>query len=266
MYTPGGRTGRTQGSVKPIVAAVAVALMGMGGVALAAPKADPGPPEQAQGNGPPPQAQDPAPAPEVKVKANGHAQLGTNRPAEVPPALPPQARADDNRGSGAGQGGHSGQQSGQGASGGQGHHGRPAPGENRGNGPKSPNPGNSSGCRAARCHGATPEPIAVPSGGSDEQPEPVGGQQGTPAGDVLGVSDERPDDDPAGAPTGESQTGGFPESGSALGLNEGGGEEAYVAPRNFDGALPFTGLQLALLAGIGALLGLAGLRLRRSTA
>jgi len=259
MYTPGGRTGRTPGGAKRIVAAVGIALMGMGGVALAAPKADPGPPEQAQGNGPPPQAQDPPPAPQAEAKANGHAQQVTSGPAEVPQALPPQAGGDDNPGSGAGRGGQSGQ-------GGTGYHGRPAPGESRGLGPKRPNPGKARGCQAARCQAGTPEPSAGASGGGGEQSTPAGGQQGAAEGDVLGVSEDRPDErEPRTVPD-KSGTGAAPESGSALGLNQGGGEEVYAARGSFDGALPFTGFELALVAGIGALLGLAGVRLRRSTA
>src|SRR5215204_323036 len=61
MYSPRGRTGRMSGGTTPIVAAVAIALMGMGGVAFADPKVEPGPPEQAQGNGPAPPAHDNAP-------------------------------------------------------------------------------------------------------------------------------------------------------------------------------------------------------------
>ena len=265
MYTPGGRPGRTPGGAKRIVAAVGIALMGMGGVALAAPKDDPGPPEQAQGNGPPAHAQDPAPAPEVKAKAKGHAQQGTSAPAEVPQAVPPQAGGDDNPGSGAGRGGQSGQN-------GQGYHGRPAPGESRGLGPKRPKPGKPRGCQAARCQASTPEPSAGPSAGPSgggEQSTPAGGQQGAAEGDVLGVSEDRPDEgEPRTAPgkSETSETGAAPESGSALGLNQGGGEDVYAAPRSFDGALPFTGFELVLVAGIGALLGLAGVRLRRSTA
>ena len=50
------------------------------------------------------------------------------------------------------------------------------------------------------------------------------------------------------------------------GLNQGGGEVDYAARSSFDGALPFTGLEIALLAGIGMLLALAGAWLRRTFA
>src|SRR5687767_8138315 len=43
MYTPEARTGRTPGRLTRIVAAVAVALMGLAGVAAAAPKDEQGP-------------------------------------------------------------------------------------------------------------------------------------------------------------------------------------------------------------------------------
>jgi hypothetical protein len=266
MYSPRGRTGRTPGGVKPIVAAVAIALMGMGGVALADPKADPGPPEQAQGNGPPPQgnapppqaqaggqppqAQDPAPPPQAKAKG----QQGAGRPAEVPPAQPPQAGGQGNPGSGSGQSGRVG----------PGHHGRPSPGESRGQGRSHSGRGKSGVCHGAACRGGAPKPSAGASG--DEQPQPAGGQPGPVEGGVLGVAEERPDDDQGGSAPDERQAGGAPELVSVLGLDQGGGEEAGAAPGSFDGALPFTGFELALLAGIGALLLLAGVRLRRSTA
>ena len=59
----------------------------------------------------------------------------------------------------------------------------------------------------------------------------------------------------------------LPETGSVLGANQGGGDQAVEADtRSFDTALPFTGFEVVLLAGIGALLWLVGVRLRRSTA
>jgi hypothetical protein len=79
---------------------------------------------------------------------------------------------------------------------------------------------------------------------------PAGGQQGaeSPASGVLGVSEER------GAGPGGVQ-----------GANQGGGEEAGA--RNSTGtSLPFTGLGLGLLVGLGALLAVAGTHLRRRTA
>ena len=135
MDSPRGRPGRTPVSVKPIAAALAVALMGMGGVALAAPKADStapeqgnGPAPQAQANGPAPQAQDGGPAPPAQAngpapqaqnpappphaKAKGH--QGAGKPAEVPPPAPTQG--EGNPAPGSGQAGPR-------------YHGRPAAGE-----------------------------------------------------------------------------------------------------------------------------------------
>jgi hypothetical protein len=245
MYRPEGRTARTPGSVKLIAAAVGIALMGMGGVALADPKAEPGPPEQALGNGPPPQAQNPAPAaapapapapsPPPKAQAKGLVKHAPSSPAELPQAAPPQAGANANPG----------------------HHGRPAPGEKRGYGPKEPKPGRASGCQAARCRGAAPEPASDGNGGV-EQPTPSGGEQGA-GGHARG---ERPHNDGSG--TGGGAMGGGLESGAVLGADQGGGEVQVAAePGSFDGALPFTGFELALLVGIGALLALAGVRLHR---
>jgi hypothetical protein len=259
MDTRRGRTGRTPAGVKPTAAIVAVALMGMGGVALAAPKDDPGPPEQANGNGPPPQAQAPAPqaqaapppatpaAPQAKAKEHG-----SSSPAKLP-TQPPQA------GGGTDPGSAGGQSSPGEARGGRGYHGRPAPGENRGHGPKS---SRGRGCQAAKCQGATPQPSAGPSAGGDVQPTPTGGQPGA-EGDPPA---ERPDERDPGAEPDEWSTGAVPESGSVLGLNQGGGEEEYVPPSTFNGALPFTGSEIALLTALGALLGLAGIRLYRQTA
>jgi hypothetical protein len=70
--------GRTAGRAGKLalrgLATLAVAAIGTGGVAMAAPGGDPGPPEHAQGNGPPatPPAQQGAPAPQGKAK--GHAK------------------------------------------------------------------------------------------------------------------------------------------------------------------------------------------------
>lgn len=257
MHSPRARTGRMPGGVKPIAAALAVALMGMGGVALAAPKTDPGPPEQAQGNGPAPQALDNGPAPQAQAKgpapqahdpapppqAKAKGQQGAGKPAELPPAQPPQA-------------------------GGQGN---PAPGENRGQGDIRSSRAKSGACQSAGCRQGGPKPSAGPSGGGEqpqpagEQPQPAGGQPGATEGDAPGGAGERPDQDHGGTAFGEHQPG-APELGSVLGANQGGGEEVETANSSFDGALPFTGFEVVLLAGIGALLLLVGVRLRRSTA
>lgn len=251
MYTPEGRTGRTPGRLTQIVAAVAVALMGLAGVAAAAPKDEPRPeqaqpnglPDQAQPNGPPVQAQDPAPAPQRQAK--GHARQGTGAPADVPREPPPQAGGNANSGPAAGHG-HQGA-----VRGGQGHQGAVRGG------------GGDHGRPSSRGGQEPPHPNAAENGGGSEQSRGTGGQHGA-AGDVLGVSEERPGDDRT-EPS-ERHAGGAPELGSALGVNQGGVEDAGEAHGSFDGALPFTGFELALLAGVGGLLGLAGVRLRRSTA
>jgi hypothetical protein len=248
MYSPRGRTGRTASGMKPFVAAVGIALMGMGGVALADPKAESGPPEQAQGNGPAPQAQSPAPAallppapapsPPPKAQAKGLVKRAASTPAEVPQAAPP-SQAGGNANSG---------------------HGRPAPGEKRGHGPKGPKPGKASGCQAARCRAATPDPVSAANGGAD-QPAPAGAEQGA-GGDLPRLPGERPDHDRSG--TGGGAMGGGLESGAVLGADQGGGAVEVSAERgSFDGALPFTGFELMLITGIGALLALAGVQLRR---
>jgi translation initiation factor IF-2 len=266
MYSPRARTGRKPGGVKPIAAALAVALMGMGGVALAAPKSDPGPPEQAQANGPAPQAQanEPAPqaqangpapqaqnpAPPPQAKAKGHQRAGT--PVDPPPAQPPQGGGEGNPG--AGQNGN----------------GRPAPGETRGRGESRSTRAKSGACRFAGCRHGGPKPDAGASGGGAEQPQPAGGQPAPPAGgDAPGESGERPGKDQRGSHGGGAfgdQQVGVPELGSVLGANQGGGEEVETTSGSFDSALPFTGFEVLLLAGIGALLWLMGVRLRRATA
>jgi hypothetical protein len=276
MDSPRGRPGRTPVSVKPIAAALAVALMGMGGVALAAPKADSTAPDQgngpapqaqangpapaqgnapaaqsqdggsaAKGNGPAPRAHNPAPPPHAKAK--GHQSAG--KPAEVPPAQPPQVGGGDTT-PGGGQAGSNGR-----------HRGRPAPGETRGQGRSLSGRGN---CQSAACRGAVPKPDA---GASSEQPLPVGGQQ-DPTGDAApGGSEGPPHRDRAGSDPGEHELGApETETGSVLGANQGGGQEVEADTRSFDTALPFTGFEVVLLAGIGALLWLVGVRLRRSTA
>jgi hypothetical protein len=268
MDSPRGRPGRTPVSVKPIAAALAVALMGMGGVALAAPKADSTAPEQgngpapqaqangpapqaqdgpshpAQANGPAPQAQNPAPPPQAKAK--GHQSAG--KPAEVPPPAPTQGGGNPAPGSG-----QTGPR----------YHGRPAAGEVRGQ-----RRGSSRGnCQSAACRGAVPKPSA---GASGEQPLPVGGQQdptGPTGGAAPGGSEGPPHRDRAGSDPGENELGApETETGSVLGANQGGGQEVEADTRSFDTALPFTGFEVVLLAGIGALLWLVGVRLRRSTA
>lgn len=271
MDSPRGRPGRTPGSVKPIAAALAVALMGMGGVALAAPKADQSAPEQGnepapqaqangaappgngpaaqaqdsgpapQANGPAPQAQDAAPPPQAKAKG----RQGAGKPAGASPA--PSSQGGDNPAPGSGQAGPR-------------YHGRPAPGETRGQGRGRSGRGK---CQSAACRGAAPKPDAGASG--DAQSPPAAGQQDPAGGAAPGGSKGRPHSDRPANDPGDGQLGGA-ETGSVLGANQGGGEAVEADPGSFDTALPFTGSEVLLLAGIGALLWLAGMRLRRSAA
>jgi hypothetical protein len=228
--------------MKLIAAAFCIALMGMAGAALAAPQSDPGPPPQAQGNGPPPQAQlgpppqaqAPAPA-AAKPKSTG--QHGGGKQVQAPAV---QAPAKSNPGSSVAPGREGG------------HRGRPAPGEVRGHGQVRANARRATHCQAARCQGE------ASSNSGEEQP--------ADEGVVLGVSDERPSRDRVGRKLDKSDPGAAPEWVSVQGLNQGGGEVAYTPPESFDGALPFTGFELVLLAAIGTLLSLAGMWLRRLTA
>src|SRR5215212_2230827 len=74
----GGRPS-ARGSMGAWARTLAVACAGVlafGGVAVAAPKGDPGPPEQAQGNGPPAQL-GPAAAPPGKAKGHAKRQAST---------------------------------------------------------------------------------------------------------------------------------------------------------------------------------------------
>ena len=268
MYSPRARTGRAPGGVKPIAAALAVALMGMGGVALAAPKADPGPADQTQGSGPAPQAHDNGPAPQAQAdgpvpqardpapppQAKAKAPRGAGRPAEIPSAQPPQAGGGTDQGSGAGQNGR----------GAAGHRGRPAPGETRGRGESRSSRAKSGACHSAGCRHGGPT-LTAGASGDGEDPQPAGGSQDPAKGNVPGGSDERPADDQGGASFGEHQAG-AQKLGSVLGANQGGGEEVETTSGSFDGDLPFTGFELVLLVGIGTLLWLVGVRLRRATA
>src|SRR5215212_4527418 len=60
------------------VAALSVAVLGMGGVAVAAPGGDPGPPEQAQGNGPPAQQQEAPGQPKRQAPEAGQTSSGVD--------------------------------------------------------------------------------------------------------------------------------------------------------------------------------------------
>lgn len=96
-------------------------------------------------------------------------------------------------------------------------------------------------------------------------PEPMAGD--APAG-VMGVSEEggtAPADEEGGtAPAGEE--GSAPaDVGGVLGANQGGGDEPATVRDTTGSSLPFTGLALGLLVGLGALLATTGLFLRRRT-
>ena len=320
-------------SVARAGAIVATAVMGMAGVAVAAPGGDPGPPEQAQGNGPPPTApaaqqaprgkakgQDKAAAPQAGGQAGGNANSGgsvqhgqakghshangggpsantgggsqkgsshakagkvtlchatgseTNPYVEITisaNALPAHQRHQDGRDIyPVPAGGCPGGSSPSGGGGQDNEHAKVtichATGSETNpyvlitvdehavkahmshqNGEDIINP-------TGPCPGATvPAGVGTPPSGIVSP----GGE--LPAAGVLGVSEE------SGGPT----TGAPEAENAVLGANQGSGPE-NVAQKSDDAgtSLPFTGLQLLLVAALGTALGLAGLRLRRSTA
>jgi hypothetical protein len=333
------------------LATLAVAVIGTGGVAAAAPGGDPGPPEQAQGNGPPatPPASQRAPAPTPQGKAKGQAKAA--------PATPVDSGRGQARGhakSGGGSGGSAG-------STGQGHvkpHGNTGGPSQQGSSHAQAGkvtlchatgsatnpyveitisanalaahqrhrdgrdiyPASAGGCpggsaagghqnehaKVTICHatGSETNPyvritvdthaleahtshqdgdyivnptgpcpgVTIPAGVGNPPSgivsggglPPAGGQlpeagqpaaEDQPASGVLGVSEE-----------GGGGSGGAPEDeGAVLGANQGGGE-AGEAGESSGTSLPFTGLELLLMAAAGLVLGLAGWRLRRSAA
>ena len=99
------------------------------------------------------------------------------------------------------------------------------------------------------CRGAASDAGAGPAGAA-EQPQPAGGRR------------DAADDDPRRTPdegTDHGQAEAAPGSGGAVqGLDQGGGDDVYLPRGSFDGALPFTGFEFALL-------GFAGMWLRRSS-
>jgi hypothetical protein len=266
MYPPGRRSARMPTTARLIVAALAFALMGMGGVALAAPNGEPGPPDHAQGNGPPPQANNPtpphgpppdagpAPSPDVKPEPKGPQDTGG--PTEAPQDLPAQAVGGDRPQPTGGQGDQIGSpQAGQG--------GGPARGEARSQ-PRPPSNPNRIGVGDfAESNRRTPGPRRAGTEGGDARSELTGGKKLAAAGAVLGASEERAAGDRGGTARGHQRTGDAAESGSVFGMNQGGGAEADDRGGSFDGALPFTGLQLLLIAAVGLALTVAGVRIRR---
>ena len=267
MYAP--RTGRTPASAKLIAAAVSVTVMGMGGVAVAAPKGEQGPPEHAVHNGQPPEAQNAPPA-HAPTPANGptpahgvtpepRGPKGTGGPADVPHDVPARVGGDDNPRSDAGQSGHVG------ASERTAHQGGSPRGEARGQLRPRSNADGIRVCRSAGCHRGTPARRAAANDGAYEPSKAAGGKARDAAGAVLGLSEKRGGEEQPGRAPGERRTGAPTDSGSVFGLNQGGGEEARAAGGSFDAALPFTGLQLMVMAAVGLALALAGVRLWRWT-
>jgi hypothetical protein len=95
----------------------------------------------------------------------------------------------------------------------------------------------------------------------------------SPGGELPGAGPLAEAEQPAGGVLGESEEGGggpgaAPETENAvLGANQGSGPENAVQATGDSGtSLPFTGLQLLVMAALGLVLGLAGFRLRRSAA
>jgi hypothetical protein len=113
------------------------------------------------------------------------------------------------------------------------------------------------------CPGAT-----IPTGLGN----PPSGILSPPGGQAPGSGELAAGGQPGSGLLGESEQGelgsqGAPEEqGAVLGANAGGGNEAGAARDTSGSSLPFTGLQLLVMAAAGLVLGLAGFRLRRSTA
>jgi hypothetical protein len=264
------------------LAIVAVAVLGMGGAAVAAPKGDQGPPEHAQGNGPPaaPPAQQQAPAPQGQAK--GHAKQSTAG-TQTTTGGDAHGRTGGGHDKARGQGHvESGSQATTG----------------RGNGGGERGSAHAKAGKVTLCHatGSETNPFveitvsanAIPNahdvhqhdediipapasgcpGGSSSGNGP-GGNGGPPPGVVSTpggqtTAGETPDQGVGGVS--EEGGSGPSDDGGVLGANQGGGDEAGAARETTGSSLPFTGLGLGLLAAIGLLLAVAGSHLRRRAA
>jgi len=93
----------------------------------------------------------------------------------------------------------------------------------------------------------------------------MGASEGTRATGAVPRSARSSSDPEPRETSGERHAGAAAESTSALGVNQAEGDEPEGV-RDFDPALPFTGLELLVVTAVGLALALAGVRLRRMNA
>ena len=296
------RSGRVWAQAAAIVC---VAVLGLGAVAVAAPKGDQGPPDQAKGNGPPP-----APP---RAGGNGQAKKAPAAGVTTQPAAGTHGKPAATRGSGGtrgSSGGHSnarangtaqpaagvttgGQATGGGNAFARGHTGSGTGGHHASTQAKS---GKVKLCHATgsgkhpyvditvsantvHAHERHPDArdIIPARRGCSAGASQAGGQEdgnaqpGTtsppagPHGRSVGPGDTPSGD---GDTLGVSdESGGAPaDGGGVLGADQGGGDDSGATAEASSASLPFTGLGLGLLVATGAMLALAGLYVRRRTA
>jgi hypothetical protein len=270
--------GRSKCAWAQTVAVAVAGLLAFGGVAVAAPGGDPGPPEQAQGNGPPATPPGQAKKRETPAATTGGDAHGKSTGGHA------KARGR----------GHTGG-SGQATAGGQGSSGSRGRAVGKSNGHASVNSRESNGHagKETLCHAtgsetnpyvritvsvnALPahtrhqdgEDIVNPTGDCPSSAIPAG--LGNPPSGMVSEGTTRLAGAPeAGAPesgvlgVSEESGSGPADEGGVLGTEDEGGVAGTTQIADTSGgSLPFTGLGLGILVALGALLGLTGLALRR---
>ena len=287
------------------MAIVCVAVLAIGAGAAAAPKADQGPPDQAQGNGPPatPQAHGNGPAaaaPQGQAKGLARKQAATTQGAtQTGGAVPGNSAAGH---AGAGGGGHAGPAT-QVTSGGQAATGDQGAATGQGGGTsQEQGAAHSRAGHVTLCHatGSAKHPwveIKVSANAAPAQLRNQGGRTIAPSGGEspglpqaaatngeLGnappaiASPQAGQDEDGDAPSGDTSSGesgtlgasdeggSAPEAGGGvLGAEEDAGDDFGATGEASSASLPFTGLGLGVLVALGAMLALAGVYVRRRT-